>query len=175
MSRLTVGRGFWQHACRAVWAILTVLALAASSQGLARARVLDDSDLERVSAIRTNFTNVVTDAAQLSRRPDLPSGESECIQSGLRELMQIADELKSYEYLITIEGQLNNFDNDEALKGILRFAVNKTMSILETQRKRFVQLSEQCSRQPLAASRMQRAIQFIEGTLALLRSIQPRL
>jgi hypothetical protein len=77
--------------------------------------------------------------------------------------------------LITIEGQLNNFDNDEALKGILRFAVNKTMSILETQRKRFVQLSEQCSRQPLAASRMQRAIQFIEGTLALLRSIQPRL
>jgi len=175
MSQLGMACRFRQHASRSAWAIVIVLTIAAFGPGSVRARVLDDGDLERVSAIRTNFTNVVTDVAQLSRRPDLPSGESECLQSGLREFMQIADELKSYEYLLTIEGQLTDVGNDDALKGILRFAVDKTMSILETERKRFAQLSDQCARQPLAAGRMQRAMQFIDGTLAILKSLQPRL
>jgi hypothetical protein len=140
-----------------------------------QARVLDDGDLERISAIKTSFTEVVMDVGQSSQRPDLSSADRECISSTLRELLQISEELKSYEYLITIENELKDFGDDNSLKGILRFAVDKALIILETERKRLGQLSEQCSRYPLSASKMQRAMQFIDGTAAILRSIVPRL
>jgi hypothetical protein len=158
-----------------VQAVLLVLAMFVSLQGPIQARVLNDSDLDRISNIKTSFANVVTDVVQSSRRPDLSTADSECMNSALRELMQISEELKSYEYLLTIESQLSDFGDDKAMKGILRFAVDKALDILETERKRLGQLSEQCSRSPLAAGKVQQAARFIDGTTAILKSIQPRL
>jgi hypothetical protein len=151
-----------------------MLAASAWAGGPAAGRVLEDADLQRISAIKASFTDVMMDVGQSAQRPDLSSGDRECISSMMRDLMQISEELKSYEYLITIETELNDVGEDKALKGILRFAVDKALTILETERKRLSQLSEQCSRYPLAAGKMQRAVQFIEGTVATLRSLAPR-
>jgi hypothetical protein len=161
------------HACRFLPGIAFTLMLLAAAP--VEARVLDDSDLERISGIKTSFTDVVTDMAQSSRRPDLSSGDSDCMNSALRELLQISEELKSYEYLITIENQLSDFGDDNAMKGILRFAVDKALDILAIERKRLGQLSDQCSRYPLSAGKTQAAIRFIDGTTAILKSLQPRL
>jgi hypothetical protein len=154
--------------------MMMMLVVSASGPGPVAARVLEEADLQRISGIKASFTDVMMDVGQSAQRPDLSSGDRECISSAMRELLQISEELKSYEYLITIETELNEFGDDNALKGILRFAVDKALTILETERKRLSQLSEQCSRYPLAASKMQRAVQFIDGTAALLRSLAPR-
>jgi hypothetical protein len=145
------------------------------SQAAPQARVLDEHDLERISNIKTSFADVMTDVVQTTKRPDLSAADAECLNSALHELMQISEELKSYEYLLTIESQLNNFDDDKAMKDILRFAVEKSLDILEVARRRLGQLSEQCSRYPLSAAKMQQEIRFIEGTTAILKSLKPRL
>ena len=155
----------------------TILAvvLLSSLTTFATARVLDDKDLERVAEIKASFTKTAMDIAQVARRPDLSSGDAECANAALRELVQISDELSSYEYLITIESQIGDFGDDNAMKSILRFAVDKAIGILETQRKRLNQLVEQCSRFPLSSGKTQQAVQFIEGTATVLKSIRPRL
>lgn len=160
-----------RHLIGAVAAAFLLVALPAAGT----ARVLGDSDLEKISSIKASFTEVVTDIVQSSRRPDLSTQESECMSSILRELLQISEELKSYEYLMTIESQLTGFDDDRAMKGILRFAVDKAVDILEIERKRLGQLSEQCSRYAVAGGKTQQAIRFIEGTAALLKSVQRQL
>jgi hypothetical protein len=80
-----------------------------------------------------------------------------------------------YEYLITIESQLNDVGDDTSLRGILRFAVDNALKILETQRKQLGEISDQCARYPLSADRAKRATQFVDSTAAILKSIQPRL
>lgn len=166
---MTIGRP------RRIVVAALALTFIASSPGSIMARVLDDGDLQRIATIKTSFTDVVTDVAQSSQRPDLSSADSECMNSALRELMQISEELKSYEYLITIENQLNDVGDDDSMRGILRFAVDKALDILATERKRLGQLSEQCARYPLSSGKTQAAIRFIDGTTAILKSLQPRL
>jgi hypothetical protein len=156
-------------------AVAAALAMVVLPALPAVARVLGDSDLERISGIKASFTEVVTDIVQSSRRPDLSAPESECMSSVLRELLQISEELKSYEYLMTIESQLTGFDDDRAMKGVLRFAVDKAVDILEIERKRLGQLAEQCSRYAVAGGKTQQAIKFIEGTAAILKSVQRQL
>jgi len=155
--------------------LVLALAIAAAAPVPAQARVLNESDLQKVSSIKASFTEVVTDVAMSSRRPDLSTADSECMKSTLRELLQIAEELKSYEYLITIEDQLKDFGDDASLKGILRFAVDKALKVLEAERGRLGDLSEQCSRYPFSTGKLQQATKFIEGTAAILKSLQPRL
>jgi hypothetical protein len=154
---------------------LLALAIAAISADPARARVLNEGDFERISQIKTSFEAVVTDMMLSSRRPDLSGGDSDCIKSAVQELLQISNELSSYEYLITIESQMGDFGDDSAMRGILRFAVDKAIRILETNRRRLTQVSEQCARFPLSAGKTQQAIQFIDATAAILQSLQPRL
>jgi hypothetical protein len=155
--------------------IVLALAVLVSSRAAIQARVLDDHDLERISNIKTSFADVMTDVVQSTKRPDLSAADAECLNSALHELMQISEELKSYEYLLTIESQLNDFGDDKAMKDILRFAVEKSLDILEVAHKRLGQLSEQCSRYPLSVAKMQQEIRFIESTTAILKSLQPRL
>src|SRR5689334_10577924 len=100
-----------------------MMLLVMSSAPSATARVLTEADLENISRIRAGFAEVVTDMSQALRRTDLPASETECVQSVLQELMQIAEELSSYEHLITIEQQIGDFGDDKAMKGLLRFAV----------------------------------------------------
>jgi hypothetical protein len=162
-------------ALRALRTIASAMLLVASFQNSLLARVLDESDIARIARIKSSFIEVLTDVSQSSQRPDLPRGDGECIKSTLDGLMQISEELRSYEYLITIEGELSDFGDDKTLRGVLRFAVEKALNVLENERRRMGELSEQCSRYPLAAGKTRQAIQFIEGTVAILRSVQPRL
>jgi hypothetical protein len=141
----------------------------------ASARVLTDADLNRISSVQKMSVDVMTDITMLSRRPDLAQADSDCVKSTLRSLMQIAAELQSYEYLITIESELKNFDDDNALRGVLRFAVENALKILEVERKRVQEVSDQCTRNSISAEKTRQATQFLESTLSVLRSLQPRL
>jgi hypothetical protein len=96
-------------------AIAFLLAMAVS-QSAADARVLSDLDLQRISGIKDLSIEVMTDINQLSRRPDLSSTDRDCITSTLRTLTQGSEELQSYQYLITIETQLDNFGDDDAMR-----------------------------------------------------------
>jgi hypothetical protein len=141
----------------------------------AHARVLSDADLDSISSIKKLSIDVMTDITMASRRPDLSQTDSDCVKSTLKSLTQIADELQSYEYLITIESQLKDFDDDNSVRGILRFAVDNALKILDTEHRHLGEISDQCSRNPVSAEKTQEARQFIESTVSVLKSLQPRL
>ena len=149
---------------------MLVLAPNASSSG-----VLSESDFKKVEAIKPLFQNLMGDLVQTSKRPDISSGDADCINSTIRELLQISEELSSYEYLITIEKEITDFGENSPVKGVVKFAIEKTNTILAEERKRLVQLSDRCSRFPLAFGKTQQALQFIDTTTNLLNSIQVRL
>ena len=149
--------------------------LATVTQFSVNARVLSDADLDKISSVKKLSINVMTDITMMSRRPDLSQADSECVKSTLRSLTQIAGELQSYEYLITIESELKDFDDDNALRGVLRFAVENALKILETERRHLVEISDQCARSPISADKARQARQFIESTQSVLKSLQPRL
>jgi hypothetical protein len=152
-----------------------VAAFASSLPSSAPAGVLDENDLTRIARIKPSFIELVTDVSQSAQRPDLSRADGECIKAMLQGLVQISEELRTYEHLITIEGELNDFGDDRTLRSIVRFAVENALKVLESERRRLSELSEQCSRSPLSAGKTRQAMQFIEGTVAILRSLQPRL
>jgi len=154
---------------------LAAAAFVSSWSSSALAGVLDESDLTRIARIKPSFIELVTDVSQSAQRPDLPRADGECIKAVLQGLMQISEELRTYENLITIEGELNDFGDDRTLRSVVRFAVENALKVLENERRRLSELSEQCSRTPLSAGKTRQAVQFIEGTVAILRSLQPRL
>lgn len=137
--------------------------------------VLSESDFKKVEAIKPQFQNLMGDLVQTSKRSDISSGDADCIMSTIRELLQISDELSSYEYLITIEKEVTDFGDDSPVKGVVKFAIEKSNMILADERKRLAQLSDRCSRFPLAFGKTQQALQFIDTTTNLLSSIQVRL
>ena len=149
--------------------------IVSSLPNIAPAGVLDESDLTRIARIKPSFIELMTDVSQSAQRPDLSRGDGECIKATLQGLMQISEELRTYENLITIEGELTDFGDDQTLRSVVRFAVENALKVLENERRRLGELSEQCSRYPLSASKTRQAIQFIDGTVAILRSLQPRL
>ncbi|MGY2051336.1 hypothetical protein [Methylobacterium sp. JK268] len=150
-----------------------VIALAALPR--AQARLLSAGDLAAVARIKPLFTDVVTDVARSAQDADAAGAEGDCLRSTLRGLQQIADELRGYESLITTAGDLNDFGDDEALRGVLRFAVDNALKVLDAERRRLGDLAETCARSPLASGKTRQALQFIDSTQAILRSVQPRL
>jgi hypothetical protein len=155
---------------------LVVLLLAISISPLsAQARVLSDADLDRIASVKKLSIDVMTDITMTSRRPDLSQTDSDCVKSTLRSLTQIADELQSYEYLITIESQLKDFDDDNSVRGILRFAVENALKILDTEHRHLGEISDQCARSPVSVDKARQAMQFIDSTEQVLKSLQPRL
>lgn len=137
--------------------------------------VLSESDFKRVSDIKPLFMGLMSDLVQSSKRSDLSSGDADCIKSTMRELLQISEELSSYEYLITIESQMNDSADNDTMRGIVKFAIEKSNTILGGERKRLAQLSDQCSRYPLSFGKTQQALQFIDTTSEVLNSIRVRL
>lgn len=137
--------------------------------------VLSESDFKKVEAIKPLFQNLMGDLVQTSKRTDISSGDVDCVMSTIRELLQISEELSSYEYLITIEKEVTDFGENSPVKGVVKFAIEKSNTILAEERKRLVQLSDRCSRFPLAFGKTQQALQFIDTTTNLLNSIQVRL
>jgi len=138
------------------------------------AGVLSQSDFQRVQGLRPMFQSLMSDLFQTSKRTDVSSADVECIKATMQELSQISQELASYEYLITIEKDLNGGD-DSPVREVVKFAITQSNSILGAERKRMIQLSDQCARLPLSFGKTQQALQFIEATSEILNSIQPRL
>lgn len=159
---------------------LAGLAVAAALAGLlvtwpASATVLSREEMAQIAEIRTRFERLLTDLSQTAQSPDLAKGDAACIGEARGALLQIAGELRSYEYLITIEDELNAARDDAALKGTLRFAVENAIKILDTERARMAEIADNCAQFPTSVGKAKSAIQFIEGTAAVLKQVQTRL
>jgi hypothetical protein len=154
----------------AIGAAMLVLAPDVSRSG-----VLSESDFKKVETIKPLFQNLMIDLVQTSKRPDISSADVECVMSTIRELLQISEELSSYEYLITIEKEITDSGDNGPIKGVVKFAIEKSNTILAEERKRLLQVSDRCSRFPLGLGKNQQALQFIDTTTNLLNSIQVRL
>ena len=137
--------------------------------------VLTENDVKRVEAIKPLFQSLMVDLVETSRRPDISGGDADCVKSAIGELTQISDELSSYEYLITIEKEMTEFGENNPMRGIVKFAVEKSNTILISERKRLTQLSERCTNFPLSFGKTQQAIRVIDTTASILNSIQERL
>jgi hypothetical protein len=168
LRRANLGRRW--IASLAVGAVMLVLA-----PGVSRSGVLNESDFKKVETIKPLFQNLMIDLVQTSKRSDISSGDADCVMSTIRELLQISEELSSYEYLITIEKEITDSGDNSPIKGVVKFAIEKSNTILAEERKRLLQVSERCSRFPLALGKTQQALQFIDTTTNLLNSIQVRL
>src|SRR5262249_24463664 len=172
LANFGIGTVLLRRPLRIGAAIMLALACLAPST---HARILDQSDSDKVTAIKPSFVRLATDLVQTSKRTDLSAADAECIDATLREMTQIGDELGSYEHLITIEDRIEDLGNDAAMRGILRFAVDKALVILDIEQKRMRQLLELCGHLPLSAGKARDALQFVDTTATVLKSIRPRL
>jgi len=141
----------------------------------ASAGVLTENDVKRVEAIKPLFQSLMVDLVETSKRSDISGVDADCIKSAIRELMQISDELSSYEYLITIEKEMADFGENNPMKGIVKFAVEKSNTILTSERKRLAQLSDRCASYPLSFGKTQQTLRVIDTTTTILNSINDRL
>jgi hypothetical protein len=151
------------------------LAIVLLTPNVSNGGVLTESDFKKVEDIKPLFQNLMGDLVQTSKRPDISSGDADCIKSTIQELLQISEELSSYEYLITIEKEMTDFGENNPIRGVVRFAVDKSNTILTSERKRLAQLSDQCARFPLSFGKTQHALKFIDTTTGILNSIQTHL
>ena len=177
VEKLLVGRAGRTAGRRRGWvgSLALGVAMLVLAPDVSRGGVLSESDFKKVEAIKPLFQNLMGDLVQTSKRSDISSGDVDCVMSTIRELLQISEELSSYEYLITIEKEVTDFGDNSPVKGVVKFAIEKSNTILAEERKRLVQLSDRCSRFPLAFGKTQQALQFIDTTTNLLNSIQVRL
>jgi len=153
---------------------LWVSILLAGSQ-VADGGVLSENDLKRVEAIKPLFQSLMMDLVETTRRPDLSGADADCIKSAIRELTQISGELSSYEYLMTIEKDMTDFGENNPMKGIVKYAIEKTNTILTSERKRLAELSDRCASYPLSFGKTQQTLRVIDSTTTILNSIQSRL
>jgi hypothetical protein len=137
--------------------------------------VLSQADLQKVDALKPLFANLMSDLAQSARRPDASPGDVNCINATIQEFLQISDELASYEYLIAMDKDIKAFDEKNPMRDLVKFAADKSSAILTGERKRLVQLSEQCARFPMGLSKTQQALQVIDATSGILIAIRDRL
>jgi len=151
------------------------LAMVLLGTDTASSGVLSENDVKRVEALKPLFQTLMVDLVQTSRRPDISDADADCIKSTIRELMQISDELSSYEYLITIEKDMTDFGEKNPMKGIVKFAVEKSNTILTDERKRLTQLSDRCAGNPLSFGKTQQTLRVIDTTTTILNSIRDRL
>jgi hypothetical protein len=139
------------------------------------ADILSESDFRQAESLKPLFANLMKDLVETAKRPDVSSGDAGCINEIIRELLQISEELASYEYLITMEKDLTDFGDNNPMRGIVKFAIDNTSTILMSERKRLVQFSDQCTKYPLAQGKTQQAVNIIDRTTGILASIRARL
>lgn len=151
-------------------ALMMALTTSASFGG-----ILSDTDLKRVESLRPLFESLMNDLVQTSKRPDVSSGDANCINSMIQELLQISNELASYEYLIGMDKEIGAFTEKNPMRDLIKFAADKSSAILVTERKRLVQMSDQCSRFPAATAKNQETLQVLDTTTGILANIRDRL
>src|SRR5215470_1875284 len=137
--------------------------------------VLSESDMQKVETLKPLFGNLMNDLAQTARRTDVAADDVNCVNSTIRELLEISDELASYEYLIAIDKDINDLGEKNPMRDLVRFAADKSSAILTAERKRLAQLSDQCARFPVGASKTRQTLQVIDTTTGILTAIRDRL
>ena len=152
-------------------AVTIVLLLPAAS----KAGVLSETDLQKVEALKPLFANLMIDLSQTAKRPDVPAADANCINATIQELLQISDELASYEYLIAMDRDIKDFGDKNPMRDLVKFAADKSSTILTTERKRLAQPSDQCARSPVASSKTQETLRVIDTTTNVLTAIRDRL
>jgi hypothetical protein len=170
-EQLTKTRRFaiaWvQQGLLTVCLLATLMLPKASNAG-----VLSEDDLKKAEDLRPLFANLMSDLVQTAKRSDVAAGDVGCVNSTIQELLQISDELASYEYLIAMD---RDIADKNPMREIVKFAVDKSNAILTSERKRLVQLSDQCARFPVASSKTQQVLQVIDTTTGILAAIRDRL
>jgi len=141
----------------------------------ANAGVLSESDMQKVQTLKPLFAMLMNDLSQTARRPDVAADDANCINSTIQELLQISDELTSYEYLIAMDKDLTDFGEKSPMRDVVKFAADNSSAILTSERKRLVHLSDQCGHFPLASSKAQQTLQVIDTTTGILMAIRNRL
>ena len=152
-------------------AVTAILLLPATS----KAGVLSEADLQQVEALKPLFANLMNDLSQTAKRSDVAAADVNCVNSTIQELLQISDELASYEYLIAMDRDIKDFGDKNPMRDLVKFAADKSSTILTSERKRLAQPSDQCARSPLASSKTQETLQVIDTTTTVLTSIRDRL
>ena len=119
------------------------------------------------------FAGLMGDLVQTSRRTDISAVDADCIKSTIQDLVEISQELSSYEYLITIEKDLTDFGENSPMRDVVKFALDKSTNVLAGERKKLAQPSDQCARSPLGSAKAQQALQVVDTTAGILR-LDPR-
>jgi hypothetical protein len=138
------------------------------------AGVLSPADLKKVEDLRPLFAGLMGDLVQTSRRTDISGVDADCIKSTIQDLVEISQELSSYEYLITIEKDLTDFGENSPMRDVVKFALDKSTNVLAGERKKLAQTPDQCARSPLASAKAQQALQVVDTTAGVLGSIRSR-
>jgi hypothetical protein len=157
-----------------ICSIALTLMVFVSSATFANARVINEKDLAKISEIKTIFDSLTNDIAQSLKRAPVPSPETDCLKSIQQDVVQTSDELSSYQYLLALVGEMDDFGDDASLRNLVRFALDKSIAMLDNERKRLSQTSDECVRFPLSVDATQHALQFIDLTSEALKSIRPR-
>ena len=121
------------------------------------------------------FAGVMGDLVQTSKRIDIPAVDAECVKSTIQSLLEISQELSSYEYLITIEKDLTDVSANDPVRDVVKFAIDQSTNILAGQRKKIAQLPDHCGKSALALAKSQQALQIVDATSAILSSVRSRL
>src|ERR1700751_1614090 len=105
------------------------------------AGVLSESDFRQAESLRPLFANLMNDLVETAKRPDVSSGDAGCINSTIQELLQISDELASYEVLIGMDREIKDFGDKNPgeknpMRDLVNFAAEKGSAILTSERKR---------------------------------------
>jgi len=157
-------------ACSVVLGLIVFI----SSTALAKAGVINQQDLAKISEIKTIFTSLTNDIARAVKGAGLSGPESDCLKSIQREVVQTSEELSSYQYLLNIVSEMDDYGDDKTLKSLVRFALDKSIAMLDNERKRLSQAPEECIRFPSSAAATQQALHFIDLTSEALKSVRPR-
>src|SRR3954451_14183815 len=138
--KLLVGFARRQTGLRRGWigSLAVGAAMLVLAPGVSRGGVLSESDFKKVETIKPLFQGLMGDLVQTSKRSDISSGDVDCVMSTIRELLQISEELSSYEYLITIEKEITDSGDNSPIKGVVKFAIEKSNTILAEERKRLL-------------------------------------
>ncbi|WP_439374727.1 hypothetical protein [Bradyrhizobium sp. DASA03120] len=159
------------------------LAVGLAAQGIALlvatsvcgAGILSQADVKRVETLRPMFAGLMGDLVQTSRRSDISAVDADCVKSTIQNLVEISQELSSYEYLITIEKDLTDVSENDPIRDVVKFAIDQSTNILASQRKKIAQLPDQCGKSALALAKSQQALQVVDATAGILGSIRSRL
>jgi hypothetical protein len=163
---------FSHKGIKRIAAALLVLVLSAA---FAQAGGLTQNELERLSEMKAAFSKLTDELEQAFKRPGISRVESDCIKNTWQELNQTSEDLSSYRYLIDVVSGIRDSGEEDAMRGIIRFALDRTIQVLEADRKRVSQVPDQCRRFPASVAMSERTLQFIDGATAALKSFRPRL